>query len=276
MKDLLSTALRDRLDGDARPLGEVGSPLYPADTREVACPYPGARAGLPMNATALAQYRRARARVLATLGRVSTAAAPALFDACARIAATALAAPAPCDPALAALYKVSMGLTQVVVAHALDDRPIPDGAALHAWLEEGRWLIGARQTCAGSPADIAEVWDTFTGRRAAPAAAPIALVTGSGPAERAGLTIALLLATQALYSRGEYADEPLPLGARLRAEPTAPWMVVATMRHDRVPAAAARLFERVPRSLATFLERCDGADHGALEALFLEAAERGE
>lgn len=291
--------LRDWVDADGRPLGERASPLYPPDTRRVACPYAGSRAGLPMNVTSLSQVRPHRERNLATL---AAACGPApsvarLFQGCSALIATPvssrIAAPgAPIPVDIAALYKTTIGFHQLLVSLLLDTEGLAalpatelDGSeALLGALEAGGWLVGQVEVCAGAPADIAATWDVLTGRRLAPAVEPHPTSLGPWATEATGLGVALVLATAELLEVGNRegldgfgAPEPpiaaWPLGARLWRQRPTPWLVAATARADRTPAMVPRLYEACPASVARFVsEAARARDHRELEALFWSVA----
>ncbi|MDP2308881.1 MAG: hypothetical protein Q8P18_22860 [Pseudomonadota bacterium] len=292
--------LRDWVDADGRPLGERASPLYPPDTRRVACPYAGSREGRPMNVTSLAQVRPHRERNLATL---AAACGPSptvarLLQGCSALVAlpvaSRLASPdAPIPVEVAALYKTTIGFHQLLVSLLLDTEALAgtpaaelDGAeALLAALEAGGWLVGQVEVCAGAPADIAATWDVLTGRRPAPAVEPYPTGLGPWATEATGLGVALVLATADLLTRGNRegldgfgAPEPpvaeWPLGARLWRQRPTPWLVAATARADRTAALAPRLFEVCPASVTRFVEEAPRVrDHRELEVLFRSVAE---
>jgi hypothetical protein len=289
-------ALRDWPDADGRPLGERASPLYPPDTRRIACPHAGSRAGLPMNVTALAQVRPHRDRNLATLA-AACGPAPTVADAL-RACSALIVAPVVCRMAapdapipveVAALYKTTIGFHQLLVSLLLDTEglaalpasELDDSDALLAALEAGGWLVGTVEVCAGAPADFAATWDVLTGRRAPPDVAPYPTPRGAWAVEVTGLAVALVLATADLLTAGnrdgiEGFGGPAPpiatwpLGARLWRQRPTPWLVAATARADRTASQAARLFATCPPAVVRFLAEAPAAtDHRELEALYL-------
>jgi len=292
-------ALRDWQDTDGRPLGERASPLYPADTRRVACPYSGGRAGLPMNVTALAQVRPHRDHNLAMLAAACgpNPTVAGLLRACSALVAAPVvcrmeAPGAPIPVEVAALYKTTIGFHQLLVSLLLDTEglaalpaaELDDSDALLAALEGGGWLVGTVEVCAGAPADFAATWDVLTGRRAPPAVAPAPAPLGPWAVEATGLAVALVLATADLLTAGNRegldgfgaVGAPVaswPLGARLWRDRPTPWLVAATARADRTASQAAHLFEAAPAPVARFLAEAPRArDHRELEALYLSLA----
>lgn len=264
---------RDWLDTDGRPLAEVSSALYPADTVEVACPYSGARAGKPMSLTALEQVRAHRSAGLATLASL-VGPAPCVADVLAALSAV-LVAPLfgarPVPAATAALYKTSLGFHQVLVSLLLDSpglaatpaRDLPGPDALLTVLESGRWLVGQRQVCGGSPADIALYWEVLCGRRGHEGA-PLPMGPREWGITNTMLILALVLGAHERLAGGDRAGlvgfgtstpevDAWPLGARLWHRRPAPWLVAATARPDRTAAMVERLTASTPIAVATWL-----------------------
>lgn len=278
-------ALRDRLDVEGRPLGEIASPLYPTDTREVRCPYAGSREGRPMNAAALAHWRAWRDRCLATWGSL---AGPTVRDTW-RAATACIAAPlltdGPLPVSASILYKTTVGFHQTLTALLLDtpglaDRPaatLGSGEQFLTALEAGGWLAGRKQACAGPPGDIAWGWEALTGQRAAPPVAPLPVAPPAevdAAVEATALAVALTLSTLARLRAGDRdglagygTDAPdlarWPLGARLWHSPATPWLVAATARPDRDPRCALHLHDS-PAVSSVLAAR----SHAAAEAAF--------
>jgi hypothetical protein len=281
----IAQAHRDWLDVDGRPLGEQASPDYPKDTHHVACPYSGARRGLPMNQDAVEQVRRHHTEVL---GRLSAALPPEpRVEDVLRVATGALVAPLfeprPVPAVTSAAYKTDLGFHQVLVSLLLDtpglaatpaaSLPGPD-ALLHV-LDAGRWLVGQVQACGGSPAEIALHWEVLCGRRR------VAGTPTPGDADW-GLTLTALVLALVLGSHErlaatdreglvgfgtEAADvERWPLGARLWHRRTAPWILSATAKQDRKAAQVLNLFATPPECVRRLVETT--GSHAALEAAF--------
>ncbi len=285
---------RDWLDVEGRPLGEAASPLYPADTVEVICPYSGARRGKVMNETARLQVVAHRDAGLATLAAAlpSDAVGADLLRVCTAMIVAPLQHPRPTPAAVSSAYKTNLGFQQILLSLALDTPAfaatplgaLPDAATLLAALDEGRWLVGQRQVCAGAPGDIAYAWEVMCRRREPPEATPFAISDGHWAIGATALTVALVLRTAALLAAGDRTGLPgygtaapdvdrWPLGARLWQRPPAPWVIAALARRVRPPESVTQLFVAVPDAVAAFLDdRRDG--HAGLEAAFYQAAGR--
>lgn len=281
----------DWLDGDGRPLAEVSSPLYPADSVEVACPFGGSRKGRPMNETAQVQVRAHAEAGLATLA-ACVGPAPLVADvfaASARVVAAPLFLPRPVPVASAALYKTTAGFLQLLTALLLDSpdlaatpaRDLPGPDSLLAVLERGRWLVGQRQVCAGSPGEIALAWEVLCGRRSA-AGAPLPVAPAAWAPAATGLVLALTLSAHSRLMRAEReglagfgTDSPQvdrwPLGARLWYRRPAPWLVSATANPDRHATDVRRLFAAPQPTVEAFLG-AGAASHTEDEAAFWRAA----
>lgn len=161
----------DRLDEDGRPVGEVGSRLYDrARTEIVACPYADARRGHPMNRSALRQVGACWPEVVVA-ARHLAGPAPTVHAASAA-ALTASAIPhawpdgAPIPRVVSVLYKASLGMSQVTAALLLAEDGVADAPfaslgddeAFFRYLDDGRWLVGRDQACAGPEALIRELY----------------------------------------------------------------------------------------------------------------------
>lgn len=284
---------RDWLDTYGRPLGEQASPLYPASTVEVVCPWSGSRRGRPMNESARLQVVAHRDEGLATfVGALpSNPVGADLLRVASAVTLAPYVHPLPTPGPVSAAYKTNLGFQQVLISLLLDTpagvtptRELPDAAALLIALDDGRWLIGQRQVCAGSPAEIALAWETMCGRRPPPVAPAFVLPGLDWPVAAAALVVALLLVTGERLAAGDrsglvgFGESPRydewPLGARLWHRPQASWMVAATARSGREAAQVRGLFAgpapaAVERFLASAARR---KGHASIEAAFWEAA----
>ena len=167
-------------------MGEIGSRHYdPHATEIVRCPYHDARRGGPMNQTAFAQLSRVWHDVLEL---ASWLAGPdATVHRAWRAAIAGTRAPAvhaarcdgPVPRPLSALYKASLGFSQVLTAMLLADDGVADAPlgdlgdarSFLALLERDRWLVGAEQVCAGPAPMIAELFDALA--QGGPPSAPV-------------------------------------------------------------------------------------------------------
>lgn len=174
----------DLLDSDGRPVGEIGSRLYdPSATELLGCPYADARHGRPMNHTALRQLSAAWPGVLAA-ARTLAGPGPATVHRAWRAVVAGTRAPAahrtyvggPIPRVLSALYKSSLGFSQVLTALLLAQdgmADVPLGSlgnadAFFALLDRERWLVGAEQVCAGPANLIGQMFDALQGAPARP------------------------------------------------------------------------------------------------------------
>lgn len=252
------------IDEDGRPLGEQASEAYRDHAREARRSFGDARdaTGLPCNVAALEQVRQVWPAILGALAGLEMDRPPTMQRLLRRTwAATELAklralrAP---DRALSrevsSLYKVTVGFRELMTALHLDgtvdaDAPPCEEAQLFGWIEARRELIGARQVCAGSRAQIRQVW-----RALGTDGAPSALVEPwFAPALEAAIELDVLLASAAGVARALLLDGRTP---RPGPQPV-----------------CARLFsaDRVPRSCAALRAVPDG---GALHpSLLFVAAE---
>ena len=209
IEDWLGYRFRDWLDTDGRPLGEIGSAHYPASTATAPCPYAGVRKGNPMNLPALKQVRAHWETNLATLASLR---GETVADAL-RAVTTVVSAPLafgvrPVPIVVAAVHKANLGYQQTLVSLLLDSpglaasraAELPRGDVLLEALEQGHWLQGTVQACAGAPADIALAWDVITGR-VERAGTPLEIPRTVIP-ELLGIEIALVLRTAELLHRG--------------------------------------------------------------------------
>jgi len=273
IEDWLGYRFRDWLDTEGRPLGEIGSAHYPASTATAPCPYAGVRKGNPMNLPALKQVRAHWETNLATL---TVLRGETVADAL-RAVTTAVSAPLafgvrPVPVAVAAVHKANLGYQQTLVSLLLDSpglaasraAELPRGDVLLEALEQGHWLQGTVQACAGAPADIALAWDVITGR-AERAGTPLEIPRTVIP-ELLGLEVALVLRTAELLHRGVRTDRS-PIGMRLWEGQRGPWLIGATARAGRSADNARQLYAEVPPALEAFLS-AKGETHEELEAAF--------
>jgi len=265
-------ASRDLIDVDGRPIGELASRRYDAiETEVVSCPYHDARRGLPMNRTALRQLSSCWDDVLAAAAWLSGPDATvhrAWWAAVAGITAPRIhheAEAGPVPRVLSALYKGCLGFSQVLTALLLTDdgvadaplRSLGDADAFFALLDDGRWLVGQVQACAG-PAPMIGQLLTALGPSTAPAA-PAALAALGDPrpwtdaaATWIGLDVAFLGAARvALRRDGGPADA---LTRYLDVDQ--PWLRGVLQSPDRRAEHATRLFPtgEVPAPVAAFLD----------------------
>jgi hypothetical protein len=277
IEDWLGYRFRDWLDVDGRPLGEIGSVHYPASTATAPCPYAGVRKGNPMNVPALKQVRAHWQTNLATLTALR---GETVADAL-RAVTTAVSAPLafgvrPVPVVVAAVHKANLGYQQTLVSLLLDSpglaasraAELPRGDVLLEALEQGHWLQGTVQACAGAPADIALAWDVITGR-ASGDGTPLE-IPETAMYRWLGIEIALVLRTAELLHRGVRPRGDPPLGVRLWEGQRGPWLVGATVRAGRTAESTRQLYAEVPAALDAFLsEKCE--THAALEDAFWRA-----
>lgn len=268
----------DLIDEDGRPVGEIGSVRYPDVATEVgACPYADARHGRPMNRSALRQLSLAWSEVRSTVAAMAARASrPGTVAGAWQTALAGTAIPAvwsrqhPGEPVprrWSAIYKTSLGFSQVTTAMLLSDDGVADCALgslgspdeFLELLDRERWLVGEQQVCAGPSAWIAELF----GALASPAPADLPLDVAAIGRRRAtwvALQVAFVGAARALP------------GASVA--PRLPCLRVAQARPGREPGHARRLFARgdVPEAVERFLDGIGSLDLAALEHRRDEAA----
>lgn len=270
--DIVRFAATDLLDEDGRPVAEVASPHYAGvRTEMVACPYADVRAGEPMNRTALRQMTAVWPALLGSFAALSCP-APTTHQAWA-VAITGIAlplvAPRPVPRLTSAIFKASLGLSQVFSALLLSadgvaDTPLGslgDGASFFAELDRGRWLVGADQVCAGTAPMIGQVFDALIGRVEAGPLPPDAERVRRVAPVAVALHTAHLLAQQAAARRGERE----PVTGELH-----PWMRAVFALPGRPPSHVRRLFPagQTPAEVEGYLaEPGEAAFLAALEAL---------
>lgn len=260
VQGLLDFGVTALVDADGRPVAEVASPLFSeVQTDLVTCPYADVRAGGVMNRSALWQMTTTWPDLLASLAALAGP-DPTVSGAWAAAVtgiALPLVSPVPVPRLTAALFKASLGLSQVfsallLTADGVADAPLSalgDAPAFFDALDQGRWLVGAQQVCAGSRPMIEQAFDALAGRgveRECPAeiAGAIARV-GAMPPVVVGLHVAHLASLQQLHRRGEGAP----------VEANHPWLRAVFAIPDRPPEHARRLFPagQAPDSLARYL-----------------------
>lgn len=260
---LLTFSATSLVDVDGRPVAEVASPLFREVATDLAtCPYADGRAGGQMNRSALRQMSAVWPDLLAGFSvlagpepTVSRAWAAAITG-----IALPLVAPSPVPLLTAALFKASLGLSQVfsallLTADGVADAPLTalgDAAGFFSALDEGKWLIGAEQVCAGTRPMIEGVFDALAGGGERTCPAELAeLIRGVGgvPPDVVGLHVAHLASLQAAARRGEGP------GASLTQESGHPWLRAVFAVPDRPPEHARRLFPTggAPASLERYL-----------------------
>lgn len=237
------------LDEDGRPVAEVGTELaeVPVPTERVACPYADRRAGLPMNRSALRQMAGEWPGVLASLrafagpGPVSVRGAlSAVLTGTSAVARHHWLAPGePVPRGLAVTYKTCLGLSQVLAAACLAD-PEVGGAplaslgtadAFFAFLDDGGWLLGQVEVCAGPRPMFADVF--------------AALCEGGGPVPGWATEgrRAVGLAAVALLSAPSPDPTDAPGLARLAGPKGPSWTRALWGAPDRRPADVAWWFD---------------------------------
>jgi hypothetical protein len=262
---------RDLIDADGRPIGELASRVYDRiETEVVACPYRDVRRGLPMNHTALRQLSSCWDEVLAATSALAGAGATVHRAWWATIAGTT--APrihaerfgTPIPRTLSALYKGSLGFSQVLTAmlmstDGLADEPLTSLGAPEeflALLDDGRWLVGQVQVCAGPGPMIAQMVEALGGsdpETPPPCLTDLGEATAwAGPAVTwVGLQAAFLGAAGTWLR--EHGGDPGDVNRYL--DPTQPWLRGVVQAPDRRPEHARRLFESggVPDAVEAFL-----------------------
>ena len=274
----------DLLDVDGRPIGEWASRRYAeVETEIVGCPYPDRRRGLPMSRTALRQLSSVWSEV--TSAMAALAGPGATVHRAWRAAIAATAAPAvhhgrfgtPIPRVLSAAYKGGLGFSQVLTALLLADdgvadAPLPslgDADAFFSTLDEGSWLVGQEQVCAGPQAMIASGFEALCGRGEARFPPAFAALDPVDPwVDTAVVRVALRVAYMGHVRLAALTgDAP---GERLH--PSEPWLRGVVGRPGHQPEHALRLFEtgRAPPAVVRFV-RLDPAPVTTWDARLDEA-----
>lgn len=276
---LLNFGAASLMDEDGRPVAEVASSAYPTVTTDlVVCPYADVRAGGMMNRSALRQMSAVWPELMGcfsalagpepTVGRAWAAAVTGI--------SLPLVAAGPVPRLTAAVFKASLGLSQVFSAMLLSDDGVADApltalgdaAGFFAALDQGRWLVGADQVCAGSKPMIEQVFTAMTTGSSTPCPPEVLVLierVGVLPPQVVGLHVAHLCALQRAARSG---DGEAPVA-------THPWLRAVFAVPNRPPAHARRLFERgkVPASVEDYL-RVVPATRPVLDANFASAVGR--
>lgn len=294
---LLGTGHLSALDEDGRPIGEQASPLYDASRdRRLTFGDPRDATGLPCNVEALAQVRSVWPAILDAL-RAFEPDRPLTYGALFRkvMASTSLAKltamrGSPVSRAVSSLYKVTIGFSDLFAALLLDttidaDAQIGAEELLFEWLDERPFLIGQRQVCAGSRAQIRAVWRALRereGRYDGWDTAGLDEVT-----ELSALAACAAGAARAYALEGRLDEAPeygtaLPRHACLRLidAPETPRLCETLRRTSNAGALhPTLLFESsaVPASLRTFIDALPDAARSdtplaSTDALLLECA----
>jgi hypothetical protein len=267
LEAFLHGSFRDWLDTESRPLGEVSSRYYPPTTNEIRCPYSDSRKGLPINQSALLQLHQYWPAILATIqqlaGKAPTTAG--LLNACtAAVLAPLSYSDRPVPAGISALYKSTIGVHQLLISLLLDSpglaslpaAELPSGAAFFQAADQGHWLIGAQQACAGPARDIEQFWEVLTGRQAAPLAEKLPVVLNPWGEQALALVLALVLATQSLSQKGA-SDFTGALGPTLVRERGTSWILGGLARPDRPIASVLGLYQKAPPVVVACIENLE-------------------
>ncbi len=271
------------LDEDGRPVAEVGSEVEgTVPTVHVACPYADRRRGMPMNRSALRQLGAVWPEVLA---RLSAYAGPPPVTVHAALGAVLAGTSTvvrwwcdhpdlPVPRGLAATYKTSLGLSQVLAASCLlepDLGPAPlrslgDADAFFSFLDDGGWLLGQVEACAGPRGAIGEAFD--------------ALCAGGGPtppwAPDVRWGIGLLGASLLAAPTADPASAPRL--ARLLGPKGPSWTRALFGAPGRSPAHVARWFapdDPVRSAVESFAGEVRGRSSAEVERFVAEALAQG-
>lgn len=170
---LLGTGFYDLQDASGRPLGEQAAKSYAVTSQNEQFRCFGDErdaAKLPCNVAALGQLQGAWHTLNSALSCFDSARPPSYGRMFRRAEAAGALAPmlalrAPGQPVsegCAALYKVTVGFSELLCAVLIDGRADadeePEDDALTGFLSSGPWLVGDRQVCAGSVKQIQTVW----------------------------------------------------------------------------------------------------------------------
>ena len=266
------------LDEDGRPVAEVAAPSFRATVTDMAvCPYADVRSGGQMNRSALRQMSAVWPDLLACFSALAgeEPTVSQAWQAAVTGISLPLLAPAPTPRLIAGLFKASLGLSQVFSAMLLMDDGVADApltalgnsAEFFTALDAGRWLVGAEQVCAGSPAMIEQVFEAMVSpaaRECPQLAADLIADVGALPPEIVGLHIAHLAALNRVARYGDGAPVVL----------THPWLRAVFSIPDRPAEHALRLFPagKTPESVTRYLAAAGGgANRRRLEEVFADA-----
>jgi hypothetical protein len=174
---------------------------------------------------------------------------------------------APIPAPLAALYKAALGYSQVLTFLLLSEDGVADAplAALGdpeefvQWLEADRWLVGSPQVCAGSGAQIRELFEALRSGSGAPPPAgwPLDDAQIDAVCACAGLQVAWVIAAERDLARGR---APEARAGALHAEGTQAFLRAVRAAPGRREVHARRLFPAAaaPQLLEDFLARRGG------------------
>lgn len=284
---VLDYAAVDLLDVDGRPCGEIASRRYPdVATEVIACPYADARRGTPMNLSALRQLTAVWPALVASVraqagpnATVSRAFRTVIAGTTGPLAFRAQHGDEPIPRALAALFKVGLGFSQVLSTLLLADDGVADAPlaelgdsdAFFAWLDRDRWLLGQVQACGGSAPMIAEMFDALCGRAGDAVLAPEVAAIGEAHVDPAVAAIGVQVAYLAALSRVVRGGGSIEgaRGAPWLDRPPAPWLRAVASVPNRPPEHARRLFAlgALPAPVARMLAAADHG-HAAIEVAF--------
>lgn len=280
---ILGEGYLDTLDADSRPLGEQASAFYeraPRDEQHRRFGDSRDPTGLPCNVAALKQIARAWPVILAALRSFEPGEPITVHRAWRRTQAStsyarlsALRSPQRMvEREVSALYKITIGFSELLSTLLMDetldaDARAGDERALSSWLDAHPFLIGERQVCAGTRAQIAEVWRAIVGEGdPSPAvewSAPWVVPALDAAIELAALAASAAGAARAYVMAGALAevrsldDAAGPTSLRLFAAESVP-RLCETLRLGAETSALhpSLLFPSsgVPSSLRAFLE----------------------
>ncbi len=256
-------------------MAEVASPKFSETVTEMAiCPYADVRTGGAMNRSALRQMTAVWPDLLDVLS-VLAGPSPTVGQAWAAVitgVALPLVAPTPTPRLTAALFKASLGLSQVLSAMLLTadgvaDAPLTalgDAPGFFTALDEGKWLVGAEQVCAGTRPMIEQAFEALAGSSTPVCPAEIAVLlpkVRTAP-EIVALHVAHLASLQAAARRGDGPSVAV----------TQPWLRAVLALPNRPAEHALRLFPTgcAPASLRAYLD-APRTDRAAMDAA-LQAA----
>lgn len=273
---LLGPGHLEHRDVSGRPLGEQAAHAYATtERRERVRAFGDARdaTGLPCNHAALAQLGGAWTDILAWLRDLDADRPPTVERMHRRAFAAVVQAPLlalrrrPVPVFAAALHKAALGFSDLLAGLLLEGRvdaadPAPPVEALDAWLDAEPWLVGERQVCAGSRAQIRAAWRALAETGETPHAEPDV----DALLELAALQAAAAGAARALVRETRPDDS---LSARLYLAEAPPRLVRSLLQIEGAgPVHAALLFADPPPSLRAFLAALpDPADPMALTAV---------
>lgn len=262
---LLGTGHLEQLDVDARPLGEAASRAYVrAEQDEQVRAFGDSRdhTGLPCNIAALAQLRGHWETVTAWVGRAFRNQPDCMGRVARRAHLATRVAPLlalrghPVSVEHAALFKTFLGFNEVSLALLLEERVDYEQPALplDEWVDERPWLIGDRQVCAGTRAQIKRAWEALQADVEGPEPEPWLVAAADACRELEALVAASAGAARVALHRGA---DPSALGAHLIDATVVPRAVEALRSAPNAGVVhTTLLFEAggIPTSLRAFIE----------------------